>query len=88
MNSPIAARVYANWNNDIGARMHETLSATRKAIVSAPAPIPALKALMARHTGDAGWHYMRPPHLKLTAEQQARLFAAFDACGVQLAQAA
>ena len=80
--------MYANWNNDVGAQMHETLSATRKAIVSAPAPIPALKALMARHSGDAAWHYMRPPHLKLTGEQQARLFAAFDACGVQLAQAA
>jgi hypothetical protein len=31
---------------------------------------------------------MRPPHLKLTGEQQAMLFAAFDASGVQLAQAA
>ena len=43
---------------------------------------------MARHTGDAAWHNMRPPHLQLTGEQQARLFAAFDACGVQLAKAA
>lgn len=88
VNSPIAAEVYANWDNDLGARMHETLSATRKAIVSAPAPIPALKALMARHTGDSAWHNMRPPHVQLTGEQQAKLFAAFDACGVQLAQAA
>jgi 4-hydroxy-tetrahydrodipicolinate synthase len=88
VNSPIAAQVYANWNNDTGARLHETLSATRKAIVAAPAPIPALKALMARHTGDTAWHYMRPPHLKLTGEQQAKLFAAFDASGAELAQAA
>jgi 4-hydroxy-tetrahydrodipicolinate synthase len=88
VNSPIAARVYANWNNDVGAQSHETLSATRRAIVAAPAAIPALKALMARHTGDAGWHNMRPPHLKLTNEQQTNLFAAFDACGVQLAKAA
>ena len=88
MNSPIAAQVYANWDNETGARMHETLSATRKAIVSAPAAIPALKALMARHSGDAAWHNMRPPHLQLTGEQQAKLFAAFDACGVQLARAA
>jgi 4-hydroxy-tetrahydrodipicolinate synthase len=88
VNSPIAAEVYANFDNDAGARAHERLSATRKAIVAAPAPIPALKALMARHTGDAAWHNMRPPHLKLTGEQQARLFAAFDACGVPLAKAA
>jgi len=88
VNSPIAAKVYANWNNDQGASIHETLSATRRAIVSAPAAIPALKALMARHTGDNAWHNMRPPHLKLTVEQQAKLFAAFDACGVALAKAA
>ncbi len=88
VNSPIAAQVYANWNNDRGAQAHETLSATRRAIVSAPQPIPALKALMARHTGDAGWHNMRPPHLPLSADAQAKLFAAFDACGVQLARAA
>ena len=88
VNSPIAAKVYANFGNDIGAQMHETLSATRRAIVAAPAAIPALKALMARHTGDAAWHHMRPPHLKLSGEQQAKLFAAFDACGVQLARAA
>jgi 4-hydroxy-tetrahydrodipicolinate synthase len=88
VNSPIAAQVYANWNNDVGARLHETLSATRRAIVSAPAAIPALKALIARHSGDAAWYNMRPPHLQLTDEQQARLFASFDACGVQLARAA
>lgn len=88
VNSPIASEVYANWNSDAGAHAHETLSATRRAIVAAPAAIPALKALMARHTGDAAWHNMRPPHLKLTSEQQAKLFATFDACGVQLAKAA
>jgi 4-hydroxy-tetrahydrodipicolinate synthase len=88
VNSPIAAEVYANWNTDAGSEAHDRLSATRKAIVSAPAPIPALKALMARHTGDAAWHNMRPPHLKLTGEQQAKLFAVYDACGVPLAKAA
>ncbi len=31
---------------------------------------------------------MRPPHLALTAEAKAKLFATFDACGVTLAQAA
>ena len=88
VNSPIAAQVYANWNSEAGAVLQETLSATRRAIVAAPAPIPALKALMARHTGDSAWHNMCPPHLRLTAEQQAKLFAAFDACGFELARAA
>jgi hypothetical protein len=47
-----------------------------------------LKALVARNTGDARWLNIRPPHLKLTETQQHALFAAFDACGVELAKAA
>jgi 4-hydroxy-tetrahydrodipicolinate synthase len=87
LNSAIAAQVYANWNNAIGERAQVTLTATRKAVTSVPL-ISGLKALKARHTGDAVWSNIRPPHLKLTAEQQQKLFAAWDACGVELAHAA
>ena len=68
-------------------RLHATLAATRKAVMSVPL-IPGLKALVARNTGDDRWHNIRPPHLKLTEAQQAALFAAFDACGLELAKAA
>ena len=81
------ARVYANWNNDLGKQAQVTLAAIRKAVTSA-ALIPGLKALVARHTGDEAWNAMRPPHLELSAEEKARLFANFDACGVTLAKAA
>lgn len=81
------ARVYANWNTPEGAAAQETLSAMRAAVTSAPL-IPGLKALVARHTGDEGWTNIRPPHTRLSTEAAARLFAAFDACGVTLAQAA
>ena len=50
--------------------------------------IPGLKAMKARQTGDAGWLNIRPPHLKLDAEQRAKLFAAWDASGIVLAKAA
>ena len=56
----------------------------RKAVTSAPL-IPGLKALTARRTGDAAWNHIRPPHLTLGLEGQAKLFADFDACGLQLA---
>ena len=56
-------------------------------MTSAPL-IPGLKALVARHTGEVEWETVRPPHTKLTAEQKAKLFATFDACGVALAKAA
>ncbi len=79
--------VCSNWNNATGAAAHEVLSATRKAVISVPL-IPGLKALVARNTGNPVWHNIRPPHLRLTAEQQAKLFAAFDASGLVLPKAA
>lgn len=85
--SAVNARVYANWNTPAGAEAQALLAAIRKAVTSAPL-IPGLKALVARHTADAGWTNIRPPHTKLSAEAANRLFAAFDACGLTLAAAA
>ena len=87
VNCAIGAQVYANWDNATGTAAQTTLTATRKAVTTVPL-IPGLKALKARHTGDATWLNIRPPHMQLTAEQEAKLFAAFDASGVQLAKAA
>ncbi|MGC8478005.1 MAG: dihydrodipicolinate synthase family protein [Acetobacteraceae bacterium] len=87
VNCAIGARVYAHWNAPEGEAAQQTLTATRKAVTSVPL-IPGLKALVARLTGDAGWTAIRPPHRPLSREQQASLFAAFDACGVPLARAA
>ncbi len=83
----VNAQVYANWNSPAAAEAQKTLTALRAA-VSGPTLIPGLKALVARHTGESDWETIRPPHTKLTAEQKAKLFAAFDACGVTLAKAA
>ena len=77
------ARVYARRDPDA----QRELSALRAA-VSGPTLIAGLKALVARHTGEAEWETLRPPHAKLTAEQKAKLFDAFDSCGVPLAKAA
>ncbi|MDA8252649.1 MAG: dihydrodipicolinate synthase family protein [Rhodospirillales bacterium] len=81
--SAVSATVYANWDRAVGAEAQATLAAIRKAVTSV-ALIPALKSLMARHTGDAAWRNIRPPHGKLDAAAEAKLFAAFDAAGVQL----
>ncbi len=83
----VNARVYAGWNGPEGAAAQETLSALRMAVTSA-ALIPGLKALVARHTGDDAWLNIRPPHLRLDDASAAKLFTAFDACGVELAKAA
>ncbi len=81
--SAVSALVCENWDRQAGADAQVTLSAIRRAVTSA-ALIPGLKALMARHTGDPSWRNIRPPLLKLSAEQEARLFIAFDGCGVTL----
>jgi 4-hydroxy-tetrahydrodipicolinate synthase len=87
VNCAIGAQVYANWDAAAGEQAQLMLTATRKAVTSVPL-IPGLKSLVARNTGDARWTAIRPPHLKLTAAQEAALFAAFDASGVKLAKAA
>jgi 4-hydroxy-tetrahydrodipicolinate synthase len=81
--SPVSARVCRDWNSQAGADAQVTLTALRKAVTSAPL-IPAIKALVARHTGDTGWLNIRPPNLRLSAEAGERLFVTFDACGLAL----
>ena len=80
-------RVYANWNNAEGEAAQATLTLVRKAVTSVPL-IPALKSLVARNTNNPAWTIIRPPHLQLTAEQESKLFTAFDSSGAPLAKAA
>ena len=84
--SAISALVCRNWDRQAGAEAQVTLAAIRRVVRSA-GQIPALKALVARHTGAPSWRNIRPPLLRLSAGQEADLFAAFDACGLQLAAA-
>jgi 4-hydroxy-tetrahydrodipicolinate synthase len=84
--SAVSAVVYGNWDSEVGAQAQLRLAAIRKAVTSAPL-IPGLKSLIARHHADPAWTRIRPPHLKLSAEAQVPLFAAFDACGLTLAAA-
>jgi 4-hydroxy-tetrahydrodipicolinate synthase len=87
VNCTLGAEVYANWNSAKGAAAQGVLSATRRAVTSVPL-IPALKALVARNTGDQRWLNIRPPHLRLTEAQTTALFNTFDASGIRLASAA
>jgi 4-hydroxy-tetrahydrodipicolinate synthase len=82
-----SAVVYANWDNPKGQEAQLTLSAIRKAVTSAPL-IPGLKSLVARNTRNPAWLNIRPPHMRLSAEAEQKLFAAFDASGHKLAAAA
>ncbi len=87
VNCAVGAQVYAGWDAASGAAAQEILSATRKAVISVPL-ISGLKALVARNTGDARWHNVRPPHLRLSEAQQAALFSTFDGSGMRLPKVA
>ncbi len=87
VSSALNAAVVAHVGTPEAEAAQARLSAIRKAVTSVPL-IPGLKSLMARHTGDVAWTHIRPPHLALSAAEEARLFAAFDACGFALPQAA
>ncbi len=43
--------------------------------------IPALKATIAHHGGDASWATVRPPLVALTPEQRASLVKELDGAG-------
>jgi 4-hydroxy-tetrahydrodipicolinate synthase len=84
VNCAAGAAIYANPDDAVA---EATLKATRKAVTRFNL-IASLKALVARLHGDDGFALPRPPHLKLTADQQRQLFTDFDATGVALPKAA
>lgn len=78
--SHLAAKVYAGWRDGGVDDVQELLTAVR-VIISSSSQLAALKAIMARHSGEDVWRNMRPPLVGLDAGQRARLFADLDATG-------
>lgn len=87
VDSALAAKVYAASQTDAAEALQAQLTGVRQAI-EAVALIPALKAIMERHTGTPGWRNMRPPTMALPAAAADKLFADLDALGFTLADAA
>ncbi len=85
--APQSAELYAKWQDAGAEALQERLTALRTTI-SRSAPIPAMKALMARHSGHANWVRVRPPLVALEAAQTERLAAELAAQGLALAAAA
>ena len=83
----IGARVYADWRNDRGAAAQDELGAVRETIQAFPL-VAALKEIVARATGNAGWRRQRPPLEPLTAEQADALMAQLAAIGFTMKRAA
>ena len=85
--APQSAELYAKWQDADAEALQERLTALRTTI-SRSAPIPAMKALMARQSGHANWAKVRPPLVALEAAPTERLAAELAAQGLALAAAA
>lgn len=82
--SPLLHDVYKGFHagEDV-SEANAKLVKVRQEVSKFPGP-PALKALMARHTGNDTWKNIRPPLMNLNDDQSAALFAAFDSIGYQI----
>ncbi len=86
--SALAAKVYGGWKKgEDTAPSNVKLTQVRKTVYQHPLP-PALKALMARHSGNDGWLNIRPPLMRLGEAERENLFGEFDAIGYELPMAA
>jgi 4-hydroxy-tetrahydrodipicolinate synthase len=82
-----SAELYAKWQDPEAEALQEHLTALRRTI-SRIAPIPAMKGLMARQSGQAAWAQVRAPLVAIETAQIERLAADLAAQGLELAVAA
>lgn len=80
INAPAIARLAAEWNGADAESRQAACNEVRNTVGRFPM-IAALKATIARLSGDPDWARVRPPLLDLTAAQAADLAAALDGLG-------
>ena len=85
--APQSAELYAKWQDAGAEALQEHLTALRTTL-GRSAPIPSMKALLARQSGHANWAKVRPPLVALDTAQTERLAAELAAQGLELAAAA
>jgi 4-hydroxy-tetrahydrodipicolinate synthase len=89
--APQSAELYARWRAEGADAQAEALQAHLSALrrtISQFAPIPAMKAIMARQSGNPAWAKVRPPLVAIAAAQTERLAAELAAQGLALPAAA
>lgn len=80
---PLAAKIYANYDNEIGTQAQAQLAKIRTVVAMAQT-IPAVKTLKAHISNDISWENIRPPLFKVLEPAKAQLLAAFDALNIKL----
>jgi len=83
VNAAAIDRLFREWRTPRAEQLQEELNAVRWAIEKHPV-IPALKAIVAHHTGDAAWRAPRPPLVELPGAQAEALLAELRRLGFQM----
>jgi len=85
ISAPVAQRVYTAWVNDreVDEASNTLLLALRSAVAAYPLSA-GLKAIIARHAGDAEWERVRPTLTLLDDASRTALFEALDQTGYDL----
>jgi len=76
-------RLFAAWQGDDAADLQEELGEIRSIVEEYPM-IPAVKAIVASCSDDAGWKTVRPPLIELSDERQESLMGALKHLGFEM----
>jgi 4-hydroxy-tetrahydrodipicolinate synthase len=80
VNAAAIDRLFREWRSDGAEGLQEAVNAVRAAVEKAPV-IPALKAIVAHHSGDPVWRTVRPPLVELAPAARDPLLASLEALG-------
>ena len=77
-------KAYRGWQSPDAETLQASIDAVRKILQLQVSMIPALKATIAHHAGDADWARVRPPLVELTAGEQAGMVKALQGAGFEM----
>ena len=87
VNPTAIMRLYREWKNADADAQQAALNQTRAVFQKLPI-IPAMKAVIAAKSGDAGWATVRPPLIELSDAERAQLLGELDTVGFTVPNAA
>ena len=87
VNPTAIMRLYREWKNTDADTRQAALNQTRAVFQKLPI-IPAMKAVIAAKSGDAGWATVRPPLIELSDAERAQLLGELDTVGFTFPNAA
>jgi 4-hydroxy-tetrahydrodipicolinate synthase len=75
--------LYQGWQGKTAQDLQDRMAKLRDLIITCP-QVPALRAVVARHTGDDGWRKPRPPLLTLDEARYRELYKKLDDVGFSM----